>query len=283
MIWTEAAEKAIGKVPFFVRKKVRGYVEEEAARAGADRVVIEHVDACRRRFLSGKEMEKEVKGFQIETCFGPSGCENRAVESGRLAAELEKLLAGRNFAGFLKERAGGPLKFHHEFRVSVSECPNACSRPQIVDIGIIGARRPKVSDGPCTGCGACVQICRENAVRLDHAASRPPVLDGRECVQCGKCIGACPAGTISEGARGYRILVGGKLGRHPQLGRELEGTYSMEEVLKTVKRFLDIYFEHNQCGERLGAVLNRTGIHAPGNGRSLSPGRGAAAKRACSE
>ena len=31
---------------------------------------------------------------------------------------------------------------HHEFRVSLSACPNACSRPQIVDIGLIGAVTP---------------------------------------------------------------------------------------------------------------------------------------------
>ena len=28
------------------------------------------------------------------------------------------------------------LKFHHEFRVTVADCPNSCSQPQIKDIGI---------------------------------------------------------------------------------------------------------------------------------------------------
>ncbi len=54
-------------------------------------------------------------------------------------------------------------------------------------------------------------------------------------------------------------MVGGRLGRHPQLGRELKGVYSKEEVLAVVKRCLDIYFAHNIAGERFGAILNRAG------------------------
>lgn len=273
MRWSEEAEKAIGKVPFFVRKKVRGQIEKEAARAGAGQVTIEHVETCRRRFLAGGQMEKEARGFQIETCFGPGGCENRAVESDRLIAELENLLSRRDLAGFLKERVGGPLKFHHEFRVSVSDCPNACSRPQIIDFGIIGARSPEISNEPCAGCGACVQVCREGAVALEEAKTTPvvdcgeaaivgdcrPTVDSEKCVRCGKCIGACPSGALAEGARGYRILVGGKLGRHPRLGTELKGIYSMREVLEIFECCLDLYFENNRSGERFGDILNRVG------------------------
>ncbi len=259
-MWTEEAEKAVGRVPFFVRKKVRGYVEEEAARRGAERVGIEHVEACRKRFLSGSGMEKEIRGFRVETCFGTGGCENRTVDSVRLAADLEGILSRRDFASFLKQRVDGGLKFHHELRVSISDCPNACSRPQIVDIGIIGARRPRISEEPCTGCGACERACREDAVRGGDGGGEPPVLDAGRCVGCGKCLDACPSGTLAEGVRGYRILVGGKLGRHPGLGRELDGIHSEAEVSETVERCLDLYFRHNREGERLGSILDRTGI-----------------------
>jgi dissimilatory sulfite reductase (desulfoviridin) alpha/beta subunit len=54
-------------------------------------------------------------------------------------------------------------------------------------------------------------------------------------------------------------MVGGKLGRHPQLGRELEGIFSKEQVLAIVERCLNIYFAYNIGGERLGAILNRIG------------------------
>jgi len=77
MKWIKEAEEAVGKVPFFVRKRVRKRVEEEAARDGAGQVTLDHVKTCQQRFLN--RMEEEVMGFQVETCFGPSGCPNRAV------------------------------------------------------------------------------------------------------------------------------------------------------------------------------------------------------------
>ncbi len=260
MIWTEEAETAIGRVPFFVRGKVRGYVEKEAARTSAGCVGIEHVNACRKRFLSGTGTDREMKGFQLEACFGTGGCENRTVESARLIAELEKILSRRDFASFLKERVGGCLKFHHELRVSVSDCPNACSRPQIVDIGIIGARRPRVSGEPCTGCGACERACREDAVRGGEGSGDAPFFDAQRCVGCGKCLDACPSGALVESAGGYRILVGGKLGRHPRLGLELDGIHCAGETVKIVERCLDLYFRHNKAGERFGSILDRIGI-----------------------
>ncbi len=264
MNWSEEAEKAVSRVPFFVRKKVRTKIEEEAERAGAPRVLLEHVESCRKRFLSGAQMEKEVRGFQIETCFGPSGCENRVADSQKLIEALEKSLSRRDFAGFLKKRVGGSLKFHHEFRVSVSDCPNSCSRPQIVDFGIIGASCPEASAENCAGCGACVEVCRENAVLLGEEDSNNcrPKIDSEKCVRCGKCAGVCPSGAIIEGAVGYRILLGGKLGRHPQLGAELQGIWSVKEVLEIFERCLDVYFENNQSGERFGDILNRVGIGA---------------------
>jgi len=258
MIWTEEAEQAIGRVPFFVRGKVRREVEKEAAGQGSSRVWLKHVEDCRRKFLSGKAIEPE--GFQIETCFGSGDCGNCAVESTALVNELEKMLSGRDFTGFLKERVGGPLKMHHSFRICVSDCPNACSRPQIVDIGIIGALRPRVSDELCTGCGGCSSCCLEVAIQVEQEGDAPTV-DRNKCIMCGKCVSECPSGAMEEAERGWRVMVGGKLGRHPQLGKELGGIYSKQEVLAIVDRCLDIYFAYNVGGERLGAILNRVGYH----------------------
>lgn len=266
MVWSEEAEKAVAAVPFFIRKRVRGYVEKEAQRCGAGRVLIEHVQACRKRFLSGEAME--TKGYQIETCFGASGCPNRAAESERVVEKLEKLFAGRRFGEALAARVGGAIRMHHEFRVSVSDCPNACSRPQIVDIGIIGARRPGLFDGNCNRCGACVNACREGALQHPKAAGAP-VLHLDRCVLCGKCSSVCPTKSIRNFEKGYRILVGGKLGRHPQLGRELDGIFSEAEVIGTVERCLDVYFRHGEGGERFGAVLNRLGWEVLGKDGAL--------------
>jgi dissimilatory sulfite reductase (desulfoviridin) alpha/beta subunit len=49
-----------------------------------------------------------------------------------------------------------------------------------------------------------------------------PAVDRSKWVMCGKCVKVCPSGAMEEAEKGWRIMVGGKLGRHPQLGRELE-------------------------------------------------------------
>ena len=166
MKWTGEANEAVSKVPFFIRKRVRKRVEEEAFRCGATEVRLEHVKACQKRFLT--QMEDEVKGYQVETCFGPTGCPNRAVIYEDFSKKIEDPLARRDLKSFLKEKVKGPLKMHHEFRVSISDCPNACSRPQIADLGLIGARSPKVTDDPWSRCGACVQVCREGGISLQE-------------------------------------------------------------------------------------------------------------------
>ncbi len=254
MKWTDEANDAVSKVPFFVRKRVRKRVEEEAVRCGVTEVRLEHVKTCQQRFIN--RMEDEVRGYQVETCFGPSGCPNRAVVYENFPQKIEDRLARRNLKFFLKERVKGPLKMHHEFRASISDCPNACSRPQIADLGLIGARRPVVTDAPCSQCGACVQVCREEAISLQEDK---PALDLSKCLSCGQCITACPTGTLLEKERGYRILVGGKLGRHPRLAAEIPGIYGLEEALKKVDRCLDHYQHHCRRGERFGEILEGAG------------------------
>ncbi|OEU44258.1 MAG: hypothetical protein BBJ60_03030 [Desulfobacterales bacterium S7086C20] len=71
LAWSQEAEEAVTKVPFFVRKRVRKRVEEEALRTGAREVRLEHVKEWKKRYLH--HMEEEVKWYQVETCFGPSG------------------------------------------------------------------------------------------------------------------------------------------------------------------------------------------------------------------
>lgn len=254
MKWNKEAEEAVSRVPFFVRKRVRKKVEEEAERTGSRMVTLDHVQNSQKRFLN--EMDQEVKGFQVETCFGPSGCPNRAVEGEGIAQTLEQGLLKRDLKTFLKEKVLGPLKMHHEFRVSLSCCPNACSRPQIVDFGIIGVRHPKVSEAPCSQCNLCLDACKEAAIRLEGDEGNP-VVNFDRCLSCGQCISVCPTGTLQEDAQGFRALVGGKLGRHPQLGKDLGKIYSQEEMFQVLNQYLDLYQTHCQKGERLGEILKR--------------------------
>ena len=254
MRWNDEADQAMARVPFFVRNRVRKKVEEEAARQGATLVAMAHVQACQQRFMH--HQEAEVRGYQVESCFGSGGCPHRIDNGLDLAGAIEEHLAGLDLKSFLKQQVGGPLKLHHEFRVTLADCPNSCSRPQIVDLGIIAACRPRLTSAPCNGCGACLSACKEAAITLSAGA---PVIDFSRCLACGQCIRDCPTGTLAEGSKGYRILLGGKLGRHPQLGHELPGIFRAEETLALLKRCLAHFMGHNQGGERFGELLNRTG------------------------
>ena len=253
MEWTPEAEKAIKKVPFFVRKKVRRRVESEADAAGRRIVSLEDVKATQKRYLSN--MASEVKGYRLDVCFGPNGCPNRAVETDALVQRLDQVLREANLLDFLKQQVGEDLKFHHEFRVTVAECPNACSQPQIKDIGIIGARRPNITDEPCSCCGECQSTCPDKAitVRKDHG----PMIDLSRCLSCGKCIDVCPTGTLSAGLRGYKALLGGKLGRHPRLARELPGIFDEDKVLDIVKTCIAFYKEKSRRGRRFAEILTQ--------------------------
>ncbi|MCP4022815.1 MAG: 4Fe-4S dicluster domain-containing protein [Desulfobacteraceae bacterium] len=256
MKWSVEADKAVGKVPFFVRKRVRNKVETFAKENGKQRVDLEDVTAVKKKFLSKGGMEKEIKGFQVDTCFGSDGCPNRANSGTKLAGEIETLLKEENILSFLKANVKGDLKFHHEFRVSLSDCPNACSRPQIADIGIIGAVSPKVTDEDCTLCSQCVFSCREEAIFLDETLEKP-VINMDLCLKCAHCIHACPTGTIAEEQKGFRVFLGGRLGRHPRLAMEVHGILSHDQVIDIVKKCLKFYKTHSRNGKRFAHLFKR--------------------------
>ena len=167
---------------------------------------------------------------------------------------LEAFLQKENLLGFLREKVKGDLKFHHEFRITLADCPNSCSQPQIKDIGIIGACAPRLSEEPCTQCNACVEVCKENAIQIVEAEGRPEI-DYDKCLYCGQCMAVCPTGTITTGSKGYRVQLGGKLGRHPRLARELPGIFSEDDVVAVVKDCIKFYKRNSENGKRFAEIF----------------------------
>ena len=41
----------------------------------------------------------------------------------------------------------------------------------------------------CTGCGACVDICPNEALKVND---EKVVVDENECIDCGVCVDECP-------------------------------------------------------------------------------------------
>ena len=242
MKWTTDAEAALKKVPFFVRSKVRQSIEGLVNDQNRKLVTLDDVHSAKKRFLN--RMAEDIRGYQADTCFGPSGCPHRAVGCDALMQQVEKRLAEADLLGFLKQAVGDQLKY---------QCPNACSQPQIRDLGIIGAVAPEITDQPCTGCGSCQDVCPDMAITMDHDRAVPLIND--TCQMCGKCVPACPAGTIRAGRTGFRVQLGGRLGRHPRLGMELPGILTEAQVLAVLDNALDLYKARSRKGERFSRLV----------------------------
>jgi len=46
----------------------------------------------------------------------------------------------------------------------------------------------------CVACGACQDVCPENAITMEEVA----VIDEVKCVDCGACIEECPNNAIKK-------------------------------------------------------------------------------------
>ncbi len=46
----------------------------------------------------------------------------------------------------------------------------------------------------CVACGACIDVCPNDAITVDDVA----VIDASKCVDCGACIDECPSEAIEN-------------------------------------------------------------------------------------
>ena len=245
MKWDEEAEKALGRVPFFVRKRVKKRVEEEARTKKAKTVTKDHMTACREtvfnRHGTGSEGIRDRDLFRRRQMPQPGvSCEGSSRKNGSCSSR--KRLKKR----FLKEKVNGPLKMHHEFRVSLSDCPNGCSRPQIADFGLLGAEKPSVSEAPCSGCGACVKVCRENAVTL-HGGKRYGSMNPNAW-PAGSASRYAPPEPLHRERKGIASFWAVSWEGTPRLGKEQPSIYTAGQVLEALDRSLDHYKSFSVCG-----------------------------------
>ena len=257
MKWSSEADEAMKKVPFFVRKKVRQKIEQYVLEKDGTQVGIADVNAAKKKFISS--MSNDIKGYQLDRCFGASGCPHAALSCEGVMEKAEAVFKQADILGFLKKEVKGDLKYHHEFRMSCADCPNGCSQPQIKDVGILGALRPCLTQETCSLCRACVEVCPDHCISLNEIDERPTI-DFEGCMMCGKCIDACPTGTIDEGERGFRVQLGGRLGRHPRLAMEIPRLMSETQVLEVLKRALAFYKTHSKNGTRFSKILGSEDI-----------------------
>ena len=255
MEWEKEAKEYLKKIPIFIRSKVKREVEKYLSEKGYKKVSLEALLDAKKALL--EKMSQAENGYEVSGCFGLNSCSNALTNSEKLLKNLEKILEEEKITEFLKKKVKGQLKAHHKFKIGLSECPNACSQIYICDFALHGFVKPEVNIKKCSFCGSCVEVCEEEAIKLTECGV---VIDEKKCVGCGQCLKICPEGAITEKFKGYKVYLGGKLGRHPRLATFLTYAENEKEVEKILKKVLALYKEYNIKGERLGAIIERIGF-----------------------
>ncbi len=179
----------------------------------------------------------------IISCPGNLECNYGIIDTYSIGGMLDKEFFGEDM----------PVKI----KFAVTGCPNACAKPQENDLGLMGILKPAIYMADCTGCGTCTFMCPEKAIVLEDDKAK---IIWDKCNLCGACVGACPTDLISEDWKGYKIFVGGKIGKHPKLGRELSDAKSPQEAIAIFRKIINWSKKNTNVGERFGDCLDRVGF-----------------------
>jgi dissimilatory sulfite reductase (desulfoviridin) alpha/beta subunit len=179
----------------------------------------------------------------IISCPGSMECNYGIIDTYSLGGLLDKEFFGEDM----------PVKI----KFAVTGCPNSCAKPQENDMGIMGILKPALYTDECTGCGTCTFMCPEKAIVIENDKAK---ILWEKCNLCGACVGACPSDLISEDWKGYKIFVGGKVGKHPRLGWELTEVKSPEEAVAIFRKIINWSKKNTSIGERFGDCIERIGF-----------------------
>lgn len=192
-----------------------------------------------------------VEMYIISSCSDKRDCLRSLDKASGIIEKMEKILEEKNFSEKRASIFSGPIRSHQKFKIAVSSCPNGCTRPYIQDFSLIAYREPIIDQEKCISCGACVSLCREEALSLSADGLK---LDLERCLGCGDCYRACKFGAIDLGELKWRVLRGGKMGRHPKLARNL-GLMNEQELLEVFSETLDIILENDDDKIRIADLF----------------------------
>lgn len=200
----------------------------------------------------------EVNTQYIYLCRGMNAdvCPHALGVSSDFEGRIRQTVQDSGWPEFLRGWYGDKLNRHQGFQIHVSACPNGCSRPHIADIGFMRACKPQVEADLCTACGECAQACPDEAIAMIDGR---PLIDPATCIDCGRCTLVCPVQAMQCVRSGWRVLAGGRLGRHPRLAQELEGWHDDDAALSILDRALKLYIAHYEPRKRFGRIMDSLG------------------------
>ena len=148
----------------------------------------------------------------------------------------------------------------HKFKIAVGGCPNNCVKPNLNDLGIVGARVPGYDPEKCRGCKKCQleAACPVHAAQLKNGKL---FIDPELCNNCGRCIQKCPFHCNDEGTSGWKVYVGGRWGKRVAHGQMLRKVFTdREELLDVVEKAILLFRSQGQPGERFADTIQRIGF-----------------------
>jgi len=147
----------------------------------------------------------------------------------------------------------------HKFKIAVGGCPNNCVKPNLNDVGIIGARVPSIDPDKCRGCGKC-QIEAACPIHEAKVIDGKITIDPANCNGCGRCKGKCPFDALTY-TDGFRVYIGGRWGKKVAHGRPLSKLFTSEaEVLDVIEKAIIFFRNEGIAGERFADTIDRLGF-----------------------
>jgi dissimilatory sulfite reductase (desulfoviridin) alpha/beta subunit len=188
--------------------------------------------------------------YEIKIC--RNSCPMILSDLSRFQDRILDILEKHDFESWVRRNVKNYFLAHNRFKISIAGCPNACTEPQIKDIGVILRAKP-FYNGDCNQCRLCEKTCRENAIVI----SDYPEFDYGRCVACGACERVCKQNAITT-EKYFDVYIGGKLGRHPQFALYVESFKDEREVLRIIEAIVGLVKEYNKT--RIGEFVNEENI-----------------------
>ena len=107
--------------------------------------------------------------------------------------------------------------------------------------------RPKLEATGYNFCGKCKIECPDFAIAIDNG---PPAFDLSLCLGCTKCRDACAPKCINLTEPEVRVMLGGKLGRHPHLAERVVDVKSPEGLVLVLEQAVEDYLKSAMPEER---------------------------------